>query len=363
MRPLLLLIVAVILTSSSTGSDTSPWVHSGDAPIPPGVIRVTTLGSGSPDVRKEQVASGFLLELGNAQQDKFIWDLGTGAYLNLWATGVPMAKLNKVFLTHLHSDHLADLATLYVAAKYGRTTPLEVWGPSGEAADMGTAAAVQGLRQFLRWDTVARRRIDLVGRTDDGDTIVPHEFNHTLPHQVVYNRNGVVITATPVEHYNTPGPVAYRLDWAGLSVTYSGDTRPVQRLIDLAVSGHGSDLLILQNQGPIRDPASLSYETQLLLNTSHITPQQAGPILSLIKPRLAVAHHLAVNDGSRVPIITHIRQGYPKGDLVINEDLNVVEVSSERVELKKRLVPTRNWGYWARYGERPWRTPLAVEID
>jgi len=52
-----------------------------------------------------------------------------------------------VFLTHLHSDHLADLATLYVAAKYGRTTPLEVWGPSGEAADMGTAAAVQGLRQ------------------------------------------------------------------------------------------------------------------------------------------------------------------------------------------------------------------------
>jgi len=42
----------------------------------------------------------------------------------------------------------------------------------------------------------------------------------------------------------------------------------VQRLIDLAVSGHGSDLLILQNQGPIRDPASLSYETQLLLNVS-----------------------------------------------------------------------------------------------
>jgi len=41
------------------------------------------------------------------------------------------------------------------------------------------------LLQFLRWDTVARRRIDLVGRTDDGDTIVPHEFNHTLPHQVL----------------------------------------------------------------------------------------------------------------------------------------------------------------------------------
>lgn len=42
------------------------------------------------------MASGFLIELGNAEQDKFVWDLGTGAYLNLWATGVPMSKLTKV---------------------------------------------------------------------------------------------------------------------------------------------------------------------------------------------------------------------------------------------------------------------------
>lgn len=34
--------------------------------------------------------------------------------------------------------------------------------------------------------------------------------------QVIYNRNGVKVTATPVSHYNTSGPVAYRLDWQGL---------------------------------------------------------------------------------------------------------------------------------------------------
>jgi hypothetical protein len=43
-----------------------------------------------------QLASGFLVEVGNKQQDKFIFDLGTGAYINLWATGVSMAQLNKV---------------------------------------------------------------------------------------------------------------------------------------------------------------------------------------------------------------------------------------------------------------------------
>ena len=40
--------------------------------------------------------------------------------------------------------------------------------------------------------------------------------------QVVYEKDGLRITSTPVDHYHTDGPVAYRLDWNGLSVTYSG---------------------------------------------------------------------------------------------------------------------------------------------
>lgn len=58
------------------------------------LCRITTLGSGTPDVRRQQVASSFLIELGNG--DKFIWDMGTGSYVNLIATGVPAANLTKV---------------------------------------------------------------------------------------------------------------------------------------------------------------------------------------------------------------------------------------------------------------------------
>lgn len=70
-----------------------PWVLNGE-PVPKNGLRITTLGSGTPDVRKDQVSSGFLLELGNG--DKFIWDLGTGSYQNLLATAVPAAQLTKV---------------------------------------------------------------------------------------------------------------------------------------------------------------------------------------------------------------------------------------------------------------------------
>lgn len=45
-------------------------------------------------VLMQQVASSFLIEVGNGE--KFIFDMGTGSYINLIATGVPAAKLNKV---------------------------------------------------------------------------------------------------------------------------------------------------------------------------------------------------------------------------------------------------------------------------
>ena len=48
--------------------------------------------------------------------------------------------------------------------------------------------------------------------------------------QVIYSRNGVNITATPVEHYTTGGPSALRVDWNGLSFVYSGGrTTPYAR--------------------------------------------------------------------------------------------------------------------------------------
>lgn len=74
----------------------------------------------------------------------------------------------------------------------------------------------------MAWDTFSRRRIDLVGRKDDGDQVIVHEFDFSVPNQLIYSRNGVDITSTPVSHYKTEGPVALRLDWKGLSVTYSG---------------------------------------------------------------------------------------------------------------------------------------------
>jgi ribonuclease BN (tRNA processing enzyme) len=65
----------------------------------------------------------------------------------------------QVFITHLHSDHHADLASLYVGAMFGRKQPWEVWGPSGDRPQLGTAAAIEGLRQVSTYAVVAGQHV------------------------------------------------------------------------------------------------------------------------------------------------------------------------------------------------------------
>ena len=48
---------------------------------------------GTPDVRKSAVATSYLIQLGNGEN--FLFDLGTGSYTNLLATGVPQDTLTK----------------------------------------------------------------------------------------------------------------------------------------------------------------------------------------------------------------------------------------------------------------------------
>ncbi|DBA85336.1 TPA: hypothetical protein ACH3X2_006023 [Trebouxia sp. C0005] len=235
---------------------------------------------------------------------------------------------------------------------FGRTEPWEVWGPSSEQPQLGLNASIAGLRQFMAWDTFSRRRIDLVGRQDDGDKVIAHEFDFSVPNQLIYSRNGVNITSTPVSHYQTDGPVALRLDW-------NGDTHPVNNLLNLA---KGSDIYIEQCMGPIKDFGALPNNSQFLLNTSHVTPEQAGHLFQAAQPKLGVLHHLLVNDASRSAIVTAVRETYD-GPITINEDLMAFDLTREEIVIRKRLVPTRSWGYWHAELNSDVKMPYALQQD
>jgi len=94
---------------------------------PPGDLRVTALGTGRPFPRLAQVNSGFLIELGNG--DTFVFDFGHGSFGRFASLGIPMSRLTALFTTHLHTDHVGDLAACWIGARVGgRAEPLAFFG-------------------------------------------------------------------------------------------------------------------------------------------------------------------------------------------------------------------------------------------
>jgi ribonuclease Z len=184
-------------------------------------MRVTVLGSGNPWVTRGQASASILVEVSNIERDLLVFDLGSGSLANYASLKLPVNKLDKVFLTHLHADHTADLITLSGSyAKVGRADrPITVWGPSGTEPRLGTRHFVESIEEALAWDTEAGRG----PINPDSMKIVASEFDFSQT-QIVYEANGVTVTSFPVVHALS-GAVGYRIDFADLTFVFSGDAR------------------------------------------------------------------------------------------------------------------------------------------
>jgi ribonuclease Z len=92
------------VVTSPTGTAPDRYVYyPGTEALKKDEIRLIACGTGLPAARRDQAATCFLAELGNG--DKFLFDVGTGSMTNVAALMIPYDFLDKVFLTHLHTDH------------------------------------------------------------------------------------------------------------------------------------------------------------------------------------------------------------------------------------------------------------------
>ena len=106
-------------------------------------IRITALGTGYPS-RRGQGCAGFLIELGNGEV--FIFDAGAGTNAAFNHMRVPYHLANKLFITHYHIDHIADLIVYYdFGQSNGRLEPMHIYGPAGEKPELGIEALVENV--------------------------------------------------------------------------------------------------------------------------------------------------------------------------------------------------------------------------
>jgi ribonuclease Z len=303
----------------------------------PDEMRLIACGTGMPTARPKQAASCWLLELGNG--DKLLFDLGTGSAERIAAMQIPYNYLDKVFLSHLHTDHFGDLDALFIGgALAGRQKPLRVWGPSGATPERGTAYAVEHLRKALTWDIDGRQ-----GLTDPrGYHIEANEFDYTAVNGLVYEENGVTIHSIPAIH-SLDGPVSFIVEWNGFKFVFGGDTYPNKWFAEYAKD---ADIAIHEcfiSVPDMIDKFQFTPQSALAVGTQiHTAPAAFGKMMSIVKPRMAIAYHFFKDFDTTGAILDGVRSTYD-GPLSLSEDYMVWNITKDDIRVRMAVIDEDVW--------------------
>jgi ribonuclease Z len=300
-------------------------------------MRVVACGTGMPTTRSAQAAACFLVELGNG--DKFIFDIGSGSAERISALQIPYDYLDKIFVGHLHADHIGSLAEMFIGgALMGRQKPLRVWGPSGSVPELGTAYAVQKMKEMYTWDLAGR-----VGLVDfRGYAIEVSEFDYRAENAVIYKDNGVTIRSFPAIH-SLDGPVSFSLEWNGMKFVFGSDTYPNKWFNEYA---RDADLVVHECFVAVPDlikKMGFTPEQALMVGTQiHTSPEAFGKVMSMIKPKHAVAYHFFKDFDTTAAVNDRIRKTYD-GPLSLAEDFMVWNITKDDIRVRMAAVEEHTW--------------------
>jgi ribonuclease Z len=210
----------------------------------------------------------------------FIFDAGSGGTRNLTRMRFPVGRTERVYLTHLHSDHMDGLGELLMQVWVNgrRAEPLPVSGPRG------VDEVVNGFNAAYRIDGTFRTAhhgtaiANPAGRGGIGEAIV-------LPagpgsRAVVLDDNGLKLTAFSVNHAPVEPAFGYRVDYKGRSVVISGDTIYDPNLVAIS---EGVDVLFHEALDPemvgaMRDAAAAKGVDHLAKILDDIRSYHASPV-------------------------------------------------------------------------------------
>lgn len=295
-------------------------------------MRITALGTGMPNQTKRAVSISYLVELGNG--DKFLFDAGAGMLGNLFSLRPDFSKIDKVFASHLHVDHVGDFMAFHIGGWLsGRYTPLYIYGPTGSTPELGTKAFVESMKTGYAWDIATRTG----ALPDAGGEIMIHEFDYKQENVVVYEGNGVTVRSWPAIH-SLDGAVSFGLEWNGLKYIFGGDTYPNKWYLEYAANAD-----VASHECFLPPKALAAYfgwdlaQATYVSTRIHCEPQAFGKVMSQIKPRLAVGYHSVQSPENNAAIMDGVRKTYD-GPLALARDLMVINVTKDDIKVRMATV-------------------------
>lgn len=209
------------------------------------MTRLVFLGTGSGASRgTKRFKSSVLIDSGSST---LLLDAGSGSNFRLEDLNLT-GKLDSVFLTHLHIDHIAGILEILVQRSITGAPPLKVYGPTGTKKYLDTIASL-------------------------GNQIHYNVFEADLPQAVVGN-----VTVRSVRACHAIYAVSYMVEVDGKRILYSGDTaEPCEGVMEYAKSAN----LIIHEVSCLRDCSKFGHTS-------------AMEIASLFPGKRVIATHIPV---------------------------------------------------------------------
>ena len=268
-------------------------------------VELLVLGSGGPGAAGRAASCYLVLIDGTA---RVLVDAGPGAFARLGEAKLSLSDTDIVLLTHLHVDHAGELPGLFKARAVsgGDSVVFNVWGPAGTGnrhqgayfpstsrfLDLlfGTQGAFAYLRDFAA---------PLSLRTHD----IPANVQSDPVARVIFNEHGLVIRAIAGHHGDAPA-VIYRIDYAGKSISFSGDI-DAQGLPALRTIARGSDLLVFNSV--VLDPPG----SRAILYTLHTPPRAIGELARDAAVRSLLLSHISpAVEANQDAVLESIKRSY-----------------------------------------------------
>jgi len=279
---------------------------------------VTILGSGGPVINGSRASSGYVVWLDG--RPAILVDVGGGTFVRMGQIGLDLSSIDRVLLTHTHIDHTGGLAPFVMAAYMaGRATPLFIIGPSGQGMHPGCRDFIDLL--FGRdgaWSYM---------NTFEGFGIEACDMPSDVAEKsqvVVLEHADLLVRSVAVPHGMMPA-VAYRIDYAGASVVFSGDVQEAtQGFLDLA---QDCDVLI-HDQAVPEYPVAHSH--------LHTKPSVTGRIARDARcRRLVLSHFMPEIEEDLEAAAERVQEAYG-GHVELAHDLMVVDVAAPRPNPSQR---------------------------
>ena len=274
---------------------------------------VVMLGTGTPVPEAGRAGSSVAI----IYNDKaYIFDVGGGMVRNAITAAqkqgikaLDPVRIQYLFLTHLHSDHIMDVPELASTYWWRRTERLKLYGPTG------SKAVAEGYYKLLADDVDERTKGTLPVKDPSMYRLEVSEFS-----EGGWNvRDGNVhISAFSVDHGDSVPAFGYRIHTPDKIIVISGDTTYFDKMAEHA---KGADILIhevISEEGL----AKLSPEWQRYMKSSHTRTSQLAKLANTVKPGLLVLTHVLHYSAPIESALQEVQKDY-SGKVVLANDLDI----------------------------------------